>query len=41
VAFWALIAREVIVLWVAFGTELSWLYYNVVGAVAVLGVGAL
>jgi len=41
VAFWALIAGEVIVLWVAFGTELSWLYYNVVGAVAVLGVGAL
>jgi len=40
-AFWGLIAGEVLVLWVAFYTPLSWLYYNVVGAVAVLAVGGL
>jgi Na+/proline symporter len=38
-AFWGLISGEVAVLAVAYYSSISWLYYNVVGASVVLGVG--
>jgi len=39
-AFWGLIAGEVAVLGVAYYSNISWLYYNVVGVVVVLAVGS-
>jgi SSS family transporter len=40
-AFWGLLVGEAAVLAVAFYTPISWLYYNVVGAVVVLLAGTL
>ncbi len=40
-AFWGLIAGEIAVLAVAYGTSISWLYYNVVGVAMVLLTGIL
>src|SRR5437016_2881571 len=40
-AFWGLLAGEAAVFFVAYNTSISWLYYNVVGAAAVLLAGTL
>jgi len=40
-AFWGLLAGEAAVFFVAYNTSISWLYYNVVGATAVLLAGTL
>ncbi len=40
-AFWGLIAGEVAVFAVAYWSSISWLYYNAVGAIVVLAVGAI
>jgi Na+(H+)/acetate symporter ActP len=40
-AFWGLIAGEAAVFLVAYNTSISWLYYNVIGAAAVLSMGTL
>jgi len=40
-AFWGLLAGMTSVAVVSFTTDISWLWYNVIGTAVVLGVGTL